>query len=361
MNILGTLERTIRRITLTLLSTNRAKAKNIDHLEGTLSGASNLRILLIRVDRIGDALISTPIIRQIRERFSEGQIDILLGEKNQAVSTLLFGIDSSFVLPRSPWKWFSLFNRLRKNAYDVICNLHLKPSGSADLVTQLISCTYRIDRSIIDTKSLSNDGMHIIEQTSLLLEPLGITPLTRRDAVDYQLNINTSRREKDQVSMDFPVIGLNVSVAGELRKWPENFYVELALRLKDQELKPLMFGTPADISLTKRIASKASVETLPPTPNFASFANSLSRTDLIVTPDTSVVHLGAALGKPVVGLYKSETAMNEWHPWGTTYRSIMNIKGMEHILPEQVLEAIVEIVHNDVEFNKSSVKEGGVR
>ena len=44
------------------------------------------RILLIRLERIGDVLVSVPVLRSLRERYPRGSIDLLLSPANRAVA-----------------------------------------------------------------------------------------------------------------------------------------------------------------------------------------------------------------------------------------------------------------------------------
>ncbi|MCE2503590.1 MAG: glycosyltransferase family 9 protein [Chlorobi bacterium] len=344
MRIFRTIERYIRRATLALLHSKARSKSSLISLEMILSRDSNLRILLVRIDRIGDALISTPVIQQLRERFPESQIDILLGQKNQAISKLLPEVNTDYVLSRIPLAWFSLLRKLRSNRYDIVCNLHLKPSGSADLVSALVGRDYLIDRNSSGEDIVHEANLHVVEQTSLLLKPLGIQPILQKNEMAHRLNIAISRRHPLSTQTNTPVVALNVSVAGGLRQWPENFYVQLAEKLKRLHLTPLIIGAPFDKELIDHIASRAFVQALQPVSNLTSFAEALLPIDIIVTPDTSIVHLGAALRKSVVALYKSEVAGNTWRPWGTTYRSIINTGGMEKITPDDVLQAIKELI-----------------
>ena len=56
---------------LGLLRGRRSDGREIGRLDAP-------RILLIRHDRIGDAIVSTPVMRLLRERFPDARIDILL-------------------------------------------------------------------------------------------------------------------------------------------------------------------------------------------------------------------------------------------------------------------------------------------
>ncbi|MEE8486621.1 MAG: lipopolysaccharide heptosyltransferase family protein, partial [Gemmatimonadota bacterium] len=78
-------------------------------------------ILLVRMDRIGDAILTTPILAVLRDRFPEGSINILLGEKNRVVAPLLSNVDERIILQRG--QVFRTIRQLRRQRYDVVLNL----------------------------------------------------------------------------------------------------------------------------------------------------------------------------------------------------------------------------------------------
>ena len=58
-------------------------------------------------------------------------------------------------------------------------------------------------------------------------------------------------------------------------------------------------------------------------PRLEDFAAVLSFADLVVSPDTSIVHIAAALGKPVVTLTGQGDLATEWTPWGVPHRVVI--------------------------------------
>ena len=75
------------------------------------------RILLLRLDRIGDAIISTPALLALRRRFPSGRIDVLLGAKNRTVAPLLPAADNVYVLPKRITEGLPLLLRLRRSTW----------------------------------------------------------------------------------------------------------------------------------------------------------------------------------------------------------------------------------------------------
>lgn len=47
------------------------------------------RILLVRTDKIGDAIVSTPVLQALRQHYPNARIDVVLGRRNRAAGPLL--------------------------------------------------------------------------------------------------------------------------------------------------------------------------------------------------------------------------------------------------------------------------------
>ena len=79
------------------------------------------KILLVRSDRIGDLIVTTPAIRAVRSYFKAAQIDFLASDTNSAIVRTNPHINKVYELKLgSPLTWPALLLQLRKQHYDVI-------------------------------------------------------------------------------------------------------------------------------------------------------------------------------------------------------------------------------------------------
>jgi ADP-heptose:LPS heptosyltransferase len=113
---------------------------------------------------------------------------------------------------------------------------------------------------------------------------------------------------------------VNISTPSVSRRWPPEKIIELARGMDTRRATMLIASTPEDAELARQIASQAGAGLLPPCRDFALFVALLDLADIIVTPDTSIVHIAAALGKPVLVLNTAADAAAAWTPWGVPYR-----------------------------------------
>ncbi len=85
-----------------------------------------MKILLFKIGAIGDVLMTTPLIRQLRKNFPDAKIDYLVGDyskvilkRNKYLDKILT-FDSMIFVKKKIFKWIKLIRSVRKRRYDVI-------------------------------------------------------------------------------------------------------------------------------------------------------------------------------------------------------------------------------------------------
>lgn len=349
------IERRIRRAfigSLGLLRGGRGDAGDLARLDAP-------RILLIRPDRIGDAIVSTPVMTLLRERFPAARIDILLGAKNGAAGPILPALDGTIMLGTSRETVIEAIRWMRRNRYDVAINLLAKDSASGALMTGLSRARIKIgfagatDRVYDIAVERPEAPSHIVRQTTLLLAPFGIDPIgpePGRAAERLSVAIPEPARDAAARAMDGLIgreaentIALNISGSGPEKFWGIENFAGLARELRTAGMTPLIAAAPADREPQELIATRSGAAMIPISRSYAEFAAMLDRAAMIMTPDTSVVHLAAALGKPTVMLVGTAATGTAWAPWGTASRVISGDGALGAISPRTVADAILDL------------------
>lgn len=356
MTVLRRLEKAVRRLILGVLARGSTWPLDVQ-VDQTLPASP--RILLVRVDRIGDAILTTPILGMLRDQFPDASIDMLLGEKNQVVAPLLPIVDRRFVLRRG--RALRTIRDLRQRRYDVVLNLHLNRSASASLVTRLAGGRIVLECASAEPFPVSRTGseagaVHMVSRTSRILVPLGILPIDDRAADQYSLHLDvpatsverarTVRKQQFGESGPGRLVFLNLSASNESRRWPADRWGRLAQALKAMGFQPVLCGLPADSEAfgTATETAEGCAASLPPTSNYTDFAANLMMADLVITTDGSTVHLAAALGRPTVALYAETHTARTWGPWGVPNRTISSPGGLSALEPAQVVSAIEDLI-----------------
>ena len=111
-----------------------------------------------------------------------------------------------------------------------------------------------------------------------------------------------------RLATDKPVIGFCPGAEfGDAKKWPEAHYGALAKQLIDQGYRIWIFGSPADQATGETIVSIAGHDCI----NLAGKTSILEAIDLlaicqtVVSNDSGLMHIAAAVGTRVVAIYGS--------------------------------------------------------
>jgi heptosyltransferase-2 len=102
------------------------------------------------------------------------------------------------------------------------------------------------------------------------------------------------------------VVGLHLGAAfGPSKLWPSEFFGQLAARLESDGLQPLLLGAADDRTTALDVATTAGapLPSLVGRDHLALLPRLLARLSCLVSGDTGVAHLAAALGVPTVTLF----------------------------------------------------------
>ena len=155
-------------------------------------------------------------------------------------------------------------------------------------------------------------GGHIIDNTLKLLKPLGIeADKSERYASPYipeRVRIKTDGYLAEQdASGTGSIVGINISAGKPNRIWSSEKTAELARQLLaiPGGLRLIMIAAPSDRVYGERLLAQLpnSVRLVPPGLDLLDVSSLISRLDLLVSPDTSLIHIARSFKVPVVGLY----------------------------------------------------------
>lgn len=316
---------------------------------------TSARVLLIRQDRIGDLLVSTPLISALRQAHPGLVIDILLSTNNVSALPGLPGIGRAWVYERSFWSMVTLLRQVRRQRYDVALDLMDNPSATSTAFCVLSGARWTVGLEKENDYSYdvrvplrSRRDYHIIERLSPLAAVFGVpsvnaeipvqyepTPSARASAISTYQSLDAIARIK---------IGVNISAGSERRFWGADSYRTIIRRLVDAypEALVILLCKPGDSFRAREIAQgivRAHVP--PPSPSFDAFAALVAHLDGLITPDTSAVHLASAFQVPSVVMYiQSNPELRIWDPYQSPHEPVVTaIDELSSITPDAVWAA----------------------
>jgi ADP-heptose:LPS heptosyltransferase len=314
------------------------------------------RILVIRLERIGDVLVGIPVLRSLRARYPEARIELLVSRANPAVADAVRPfVDRVWIYQKTVASTIGLLLALRRRSYDIIVDLIDHPSTNAQLVIRW--CHPRIAVGLLHAESgvythaaptLDPAVVHPVERFAQLLLPFGIDPAT--ESLDLEYPLGPTDQERARAAMgpsERPYrLGVNVSCRQPDRYWGTGKYVELLRRISDAhpQFAAWVCGAPQDAPEVARIATAAGARAVPPRASLSEFAAIVREFDLFVTPDTVAVHIAAAFKRPTVVLYHPEPGVAPWIPYHTPYRAVVGAPDIPSIRVDEVSGAVDALI-----------------
>lgn len=269
------------------------------------------RILVIQTAFIGDVILATPVISELKRLFPQAEIDVLVKKGNVSLLENDPCIHSLFQFDKKAGKLREIL-RLRKEfksrRYDVTLNLHR--FGSSGILTLLSGAkkTYGFKKnpfSLFFTKRFDHhigDGTHEVERNLSLIKEFGAEKRVRpqlyigKDAEDF---VHSYKAE--------PYYCFAPASIWFTKQLPEEKWEELLI-LKGSQTKIYLLGGPEDTALCQRIIDRSGVKTAV---NLAGKLNLLQSASLIkdskrtYVNDSGPLHLASAMNAPVTAFFCS--------------------------------------------------------
>ncbi|PIE57574.1 MAG: lipopolysaccharide heptosyltransferase II [Desulfobulbus propionicus] len=285
------------------------------------------RILIRSTNWIGDAVMTTPAVRTIRENFPASTISILLLPWVADIFRHSPRVDRLILYDRQGrhqgvlGKW-KLARELARERFD--CAILLQNAFEAALISCVAGIPARGGYTTDGRRLLLTHGVikaadiglkHQVYYYQEMLQGLGLTPSEDRLELFVPQQVRGKAKQRlaamSKGTKRRPLIGLNPGAAyGPAKRWPAEQFAELALRICTELAADVaVFGTKADQETAKHIR-----QAVPQRDHVLDFTGA---TDLIeaialieqcaafVTNDSGLMHVAAALGTPLVAIFGS--------------------------------------------------------
>ncbi|GBD04620.1 Lipopolysaccharide core heptosyltransferase RfaQ [bacterium HR20] len=317
------------------------------------------RILLLRQDRIGDVLCSTPILDTLRHAFPHARMDIVLSKNNIALAGIVHHwCDHVWCYGKTLASFLHLRRMLRRMQYDVVVDLMDNPSTTSTMLIAATNAPFRFgifkENAWAYTHCvplLDRSRYHYVERIAQLLLPFGIDPASAQLDLRYPLSQSDIARAACDLGLpEHPercgFVFIHTSTRHQPLQWEWGRYRELVriLRQRFPSLAIGLGGTEHDADAINAIASECGGFALPTLP-FHRYAAMLYYARLLITPDTSIVHVAAALKVPAVVLFhRGDERLLPWYPYRSPYRALVSNGSVNAIAASDVLAAACELL-----------------
>ncbi len=309
-------------------------------------------ILLVRLDNLGDVLLTTPAFHAVKEALPGARLTLCTSPVGAQVGYLNPDIDEVLAY-QAPWmdpwhklpqdslreqQMITLIQQRRFDSSIIFTSFRESPLPAAYLC-YLADIPLRLAASIDGPGSLLTTRhkhpehmMHEVERGLDLVSAIGI----KTDKQDMVLKVPEQARiaiEQRLAELDIdrtrPLIVVHPGCSMPARTYPWDMYVKV-IDLLAQRLHATVFVTGMDDEqpLADKImhhispAHHASVFAVAGALPFAEFCALVQTADLTITNNTGPMHIAAALKTPVIALFALTNPPEQWGPWRVPHRQM---------------------------------------
>ena len=338
------------------------------------------KILIVRTDRLGDVILSTPVISNLKIAFPKAHIafmcrpyteQALVGNPHldEVIVYDKYGKDKGFF---STIK-FSFF--LRKKKFDWVIVLH--PTNRAHLLAFLAGIPVRIgwdkDFGFLLTKKLchtkSQGKKHELDYSLDVLKSLDVS--IKEKGTYFPLNkkaentVGKLLKSKGLGSEDKFVV-IHPSASCVSKRWPIEYFKELIELLKKSfSLKIVVVTSESEKAFAQELAGNTEVIDFRGRLDISELGVLLKKAALFISNDSGPVHIAASLDTPVISIFGRKDpglSSTRWRPQGAKSYYVHKDVGcrvclahdcqkgflcLKDIKPQELFEMIVKILKGD--------------
>jgi len=290
------------------------------------------KILVLKYDKIGDMIVATPLFREIKRNMPQAELVVLASKINKPLIEKNRHIDDILVYENN---WINLFPtllKLRKLKFDICIELEANFVSRAFFITKIVNSKNVVSISkTVGRYGLSADDIKVYDYyapkkqsshcSSIILSSLSVFGITKCND-QYEINVDNlyllnAKKYFEKLPKRKLNIGINVkgqSVSGEISN---NSLVKMFKEIYkiNPNINIVMLTTPCDYEKVNIFIESLNLNyVFNSNFNIPEVASFISMLDLIVSPDTSVVHIAGAYNIPIVAIYSNEDAYNLWSP-----------------------------------------------
>lgn len=294
------------------------------------------KTLVIRFSSIGDVVLASPLIRVLRTRFPSSQIDFVV--RKEYTELIRYNPNLNLTFEFDAQGGFQELHRLastiRREKYDLIIDIHnsLRSryirsfSGAKEVVvinkrifarTMLVRLKKNYYRDIV---SVADRYIESVKTYGINNDTQGLE-LVIPDEIMFHVSGKMSSLKLHTYEK---VIGFCPSAKHATKRWPEERFIEAGIRLvRELKAKIILFGGKSDTVLCTTIANGINKKSegacaIEYSDQFSLLetAAAMQFCDVIVTNDSGLMHIAAAMKKKVVAIFGSTVREFGFFPIG---------------------------------------------
>jgi heptosyltransferase-2 len=329
-------------------------------------------ILIVRTDRIGDVVLTTPAIKAIRQSYPGSHIAILvtpatldLVNGNPYVDEIL--VDDRQGQHKGIFGFLRLVREIRSKQFDLAIIFHTKRRYNLACYAARIPCRlgykneklgFLLSLPLKDIRPLGEKHeaeycMDVLKVIGVENDDLDIFVPAQKEAEGWMLNW---MQENSLKPNDF--VAIHPGASDPAKCWPAANFALLMDRLTERcDLKIVLIGSSQTMPMAAEILQKtrkpSGILNLTGKTSLAQMVSLLRRARLLISNDSGPVHVAAGVGSSVISLFlRDQPGINpeRWKPLGPKSFILNNKLQPGSISVDQVLELAGQIIQKNNQY-----------
>ena len=300
------------------------------------------KVLFLKYEKIGDMIVATPVFRELKKKYPHIKIFVLASNINKDLLNNNPYIDKVYIYKNNWLELFPILFKLKKYSFDVCFEFEAKVATRAIIILKIIkpkfiAAVFKVngrygisadELKVYDFYTKKNNRDHWRDVCLDILSFLKIKPKSNK----YDIFLSDKERDKAKnfVSNINSKIKIGINLEGSFKEkqiQPKELK-QICKGIYDNysNIKIVILATPDKLEKTIKIISKMGFDFVIPsytTETILDVAALIEQLDLIITPDTSIVHVASAFDKPIVSIHENNLdSYRLWKPISTFNKTI---------------------------------------
>ena len=323
-------------------------------------------VLFLRYDRIGDMIITTPVFRELKQKYPEINIAVLASSINQNVLHNNPYVDKVYLnYKNNLLKDLPTLLKLRGNNFDVCVEFDHSVIPHAIIRLRIIKpkkiiSVYKEGRygvkgselKLYDYYTKKPEGSHFQKIWLNTLSPFEV----KSNSNQYDLFCSDYQKKKAEVYLSLfekkVLVGINIEGAIQGKRIQSNKLQEVCRGIYhiNNNIQIILISSPKKSKKISQFCQNLKLSYVVPsykTESILDAAALIKKLDLIISPDTSIVHLASAFNKPIISIHENNRDSYQlFAPTSEINRTVFaeSKKGIDDFSVKQLLKYCDELM-----------------
>lgn len=283
-----------------------------------------MKVLVSALGKLGDTVLTTPFYRVLKQEFNFKRIDVIVSEGTEAILIKNPFVDNIFIYKKKPWKALKFINKVRKTKYEYFIDPKDHYSKQSLYIAKLIRAKFKIGFNNKDSQyfdysvnpgKLENKLHHIL----IFLNSLDYfgwklpNQIPRPELYPKEI----ANKEVSNFIKSNSLYGyycLNISASKESKMIDKEKISEFLSEINTNSPIVLING-PSDKEYINFLLNQHKNLIRFESRSYDHAIGIIKNSNLLITPDTSLVHIASAYNIPILAFYSElDNFYNKFHP-----------------------------------------------